>query len=237
MIPALLLSLLAADPAPLLIAAASDLAPIDAELKAGYGKPVTITYGASGLLARQIENGAPFDLLLSADDLVVEPLVKKGRLEGDTRRIYALGRIAIWSKSGAIRSLDELPKARVIALANPAHAPYGRAAEQALDKSGLLAKVKDRLVLAENVRQAYQFAESGNADVCITAWSLVYDKNGVIIPESLHQPLRQVGAINRKTKRHKEATAFLDFLVSDDARSLFATHGFNLLPAPPRLKR
>lgn len=235
MLPFPLFFLFAADP--LLVAAASDLAPLDAELKAGFDQPVTFTYGASGMLARQIENGAPFDVLLSADDLVIEPLIKKGRLEPDTRRIYAIGRVALWSKTGAIRSLNELPKARVIAIANPAHAPYGRAAHQALEKAGLLAQVKDRLVMAESVRQAFQFAESGNADVCLTAWSLVYDKGGVQLDDALHQPLRQVAAVNRKSKRRKDAYAFLEYLVSDATRSLFATHGFNLIPAPPKLKR
>jgi molybdate transport system substrate-binding protein len=235
MLPSLLLFLSAADP--LLVAAASDLAPLDSALKEGFGQPVSFTYGSTGMLARQIENGAPFDVLLAADDQVIEPLIKKGRLEGDTRRIYAIGRVAVWSKAGTVRSLEDLAKAKVIAIANPAHAPYGRAAQQALEKSGLLAKVKDRLVMAESVRQAFQFAESGNADACLTSWSLVYDKGGVQVDDALHQPLRQVAAVNRKSKRRKDAYAFLEYLVSDEVRSLFATRGFNLIPAAPKLKR
>ena len=189
------------------------------------------------MLARQIENGAPFDLFLSADEYQVEPLVKKNKIDPDSRQIYAIGRVALWSKSGTFKDLKDLPKAQHIAMANPLHAPYGRAAREALEKAGLWAQLQDRVVLAESVRQAYQFAESGNADVCLTAYSMVYDQGGILIRDDLHRPLRQIGAVVNKSKRRKEAAAFLDFLLSPAGRALLATHGFNLMPGAPTLRK
>lgn len=222
---------------PLLVAAASDLSPIQTLLQEEFGRKVTFTFGASGMLARQIENGAPFDLFLSADEYQVEPLVKKNKVDPDSRQIYAIGRIAIWSKSGNFKSLADLPKARAIAIANPLTAPYGRAAKEALAKSGLWPQVQDKVVQAETVRQAFQFAESGNADVCITAYSLVFDQGGIQVKDDLHRPLRQIGVVINKSKRRKEAAAFLDFLLSPAGRGILATHGFNLMPGAPSLKR
>lgn len=222
---------------PLLVAAASDLAPLQALWQEQFPGKVTFTFGASGMLARQIENGAPFDLFLSADEFQIEPLTKKNKVNADSRQIYAIGRLAVWSKSGTFKTWADVSRAQHIAIANPLHAPYGRAAQEALEKSGLWAKVQDKLVLAENVRQAFQFAESGNADVCLTAYSLVFDQGGVAVPEDLHRPLRQIGVVVSKSKQKKEATAFLDFLLSPAGRSIFATHGFNLMPGAPTLRK
>lgn len=189
------------------------------------------------MLARQIENGAPFDLFLSADEYQLEPLIKKNKVNPDSRQIYAIGRIAIWSKSGAFKDLSDLRKARAIAIANPLTAPYGRAAKEALEKAGLWNQLQDKVVQAESVRQAYQFAESGNADVCLTAFSLVFDQGGILVKDDLHRPLRQIGVVINKSKRRKDAAAFLDFLLSPAGRSLLATHGFNLMPAAPSLRK
>ena len=198
---------------------------------------MTFSFGASGMLARQIENGAPFDLFLSADEFQLEPLIKKNRVNADSRQVYAIGRLAVWSKSGTYKNWTDLARAQHIAIANPVHAPYGRAAQEALEKAGLWTKIQDKLVLAENVRQAFQFAESGNADVCLTAFSLVYDQGGVAVSENLHRPLRQIGVVLSKSKQKKEAAAFLDFLLSPAGRSIFATHGFNLMPGAPTLRK
>ncbi|MBY0504235.1 MAG: molybdate ABC transporter substrate-binding protein [Bryobacteraceae bacterium] len=222
---------------PLLVAAASDLAPIQTLLQQQYPGPVTFTFGSSGMLARQIENGAPFDLFLSADEYQVEPLVKKNKVDPDSRQIYAIGRVALWSKSGAYRELGDLAKAKTIAIANPLTAPYGRAAKEVLERSGLWPQVQERVVQAETTRQAYQFAESGNADVCLTAYSLVFDQGGLLVKDELHRPLRQIGVVLNKSKKRKAAAAFLDFLLSPAGRSLLATHGFNLMPGAPTLRR
>jgi molybdate transport system substrate-binding protein len=231
------LSTLFAQPAELLVAAASDLSSIQSLLADGFAAPVRFTFGSSGMLTRQIENGAPFDVFLSASEEFTDQLLKKNRIDRDSRRVYAIGRLALWSSLGSFRTAADLRRARVIAIANPQHAPYGKAAMQALFQLGLAGELKDRIVFAENVRQALQFAESGNADVAITAWSFVYNRDGVLLPEELHAPLRQIGAVVNKTKNRKQAQAFLDFLVSEKGRALFAQNGFNLLPAAPSLKR
>ncbi len=189
------------------------------------------------MLARQIENGAPFDLFLSADEAQIDPLLKKNKVNSDSRQIYAIGRLALWSKSGKFQNLNDLVNAQHIAIANPLHAPYGRVAKEILERTGLWSKLQDKIVMGENVRQALQFAESGNADVCLTAFSLVYDQGGILISDEFHRPLRQIGVVVNKSKRRKEAAAFLDFLLSPAGRAIFATHGFNLMPAAPSLRR
>lgn len=223
------------------IAAASDLAPLEAQFKEAFPlADLTFSFASSGTLARQIENGAPFDLFLSANEDFMAPLIKRNRVIREEMQIYAIGRIGLWAKSGAIRNLGDLdqPAVRVIAIANPQLAPYGQAAQAALRRAGLWEKVKDKIVYAENIRQAQQFAETGNADCAILSWSLIYNRGGYLIPDDLHPALRQVAApIRQKGKNTKLAEAFIQFLQSEVGRSLFARHGFNLLPAPPTLRR
>lgn len=237
---------LLAQPPELLIAAASDLSNLQAPLEQAFGAhaKLTFTFGSSGMLSRQIENGAPFDVFLSANEGFMANLVAKGKVDQDAVKVYALGRLGMWSKSeAAFRTFADLLKfSRLkIAIANPQHAPYGMAAEQTLRKAKLWDRLKDKIVLAENVRQAFQFAETGNADVCLTAWSLVYDKNAVLVPYDAHEPIRQVGAeIKKKGKEGRKteqlAREFLEFLTSPAGRELLATRGFFLPPPPPSLK-
>lgn len=146
-------------------------------------------------MSRQISNGAPYQLLLSANRAYAEQLVTAGKARADQLVPYATGRLAIWSKSDRFRRLEDLtdPSIRTIALANPAHAPYGAAAKEALTKLGLWERLQPKLVLAESVRQTMQFAESGNVDVTLTAWTLVHNRGGVMVPDSLHAPLTQYG--------------------------------------------
>lgn len=191
------------------------------------------------MLAKQIENGAPFDLFLSAGEEFLVPLVKKNRVAREEIQVYAIGRIGLFSKSGAVRKLPDLlqPGVRVVAVANPQLAPYGAAAVAAIQKAGLYAQLKDRLVFGENIRQAQQFVDTGNADAAILSWSLIYDKGGYLIPDEFHPAIRQVAApIRRKGSNLKLADAFIQFLQSPVGRSIFAQHGFNLLPAAPSLK-
>ncbi len=201
---------------------------------------LTFTFGSSGVLARQIENGAPFDVFLSANEEFMNQLVKRNKVIKEEIQVYAIGRIGLWAKSGAIRNLGDLdqPAVRVIAIANPKLAPYGYAAMAALSKARLVDKLKDKIVFAENIRQTQQFAETGNADCAILSWSLIYDKGGYLIPDDLHPAIRQVAApIRQKGKNTKLAEGFILFLQSEAGRSIFAQHGFNLLPAAPTLKR
>lgn len=225
----------------LTIAAASDLSPLEPLFKEAFPlADLTFTFSSSGVLARQIENGAPYDLFLSANEEFMNQLVKKNKVIKEEIQIYAIGRIGLWAKSGAIRKLADLdqPAVRVIAVANPQLAPYGQAAIAALTKTRLIDRVKDKLVFGENIRQTQQFAETGNADCAILSWSLIFDKGGYLIPDDLHPAIRQVAApIRQKGRNTKLADSFIAFLQSQAGRSIFATHGFNLMPAAPTLRR
>ncbi len=224
----------------ILIAAAADLSNLAEPLQAGFpAAKLTFSFGSSGMLARQIENGAPFDVFLSANEAYVMPLVQKGRINAEDVQIYAVGRLGLWSKSGAVRSVEDLGKfAKVtVAIANPQHAPYGLAARQALEKTGWWAKLEPGIVYAENVRQALQFAESGNADVTVTAWSMVHDKGGHLLDGALHAPIRQVGAELRRTKQRKLARQFMEYLTSPAGRKVLSDGGLFVPTYAPSLKR
>ncbi len=234
-------SLLAQDSRPkLTIAAASDLSPLEPLFREGFPQAdLTFSFAASGVLATQIENGAPFDLFLSADEDFLQRLVKSRKVVREEIQIYAIGRIGLWAKSGAVRTLGDLTQdaVRTIAVANPETAPYGRAAIAALTRAGIFEQIKPKLVYGQNIRQAFQFAETGNATCGILSWSLIYDKGGYLIPDNLHPPIRHAAApLRRKGQSTKLAEAFIEFLQSDAGRSIFARHGFNLLPARPTLR-
>lgn len=184
------------------------------------------------MLARQIEHGAPYDLYLSANERFVNDLAASGRLLPDSVKVYALGRLGLWSKSGKIKSLDDLKGSDVrhVAIANPVHAPYGAAAKQALESSGLWTVLQPRLVYGENVRQALEMAQSGNADAVVTAWSLVWDRAAAQLPETLHAPIRQAGGVVAASAHRAQARKFLLFLTSPEGRRILEAHGL----IPPR---
>ncbi len=227
---------LAAQPKPtLLIAAAADLAPLEAPLAAAFrkagGGPVKFVLGSSGLLARQIAQGAPYDVFLSANEKFVKDLADAGRLVAGTVHVYALGRLGLWSGGGGIRQLEDLRQGRVlhVAIPNPAHAPYGVAAVAALKQQGLWNDVEPKAVYGENVRQALQFAESGNAEAALTAWSLLKGRPGaVLISDGLHSPIRQAGGVIAGAAHAAEARRFIDFLGSSDARRILESFGFSI---------
>ncbi len=226
-----LLPILGAEPNTLLIAAASDLLPLQQPLsqaiRQATGIEVQFTFAGSGVLARQIENGAPYDLYLSANEAFVRELESRGKLAPGTPAPYASGRLGLWSKSGKWKSLNDLTSPGLIhlALPNPVHAPYGFAAREMLKKLGLWPKLEPRVVYGENVQQTLQFAESGNADACITAWSLLAGKGGVQLPASDHPPIRQVGAVVASSRRQNDARKVLQFLTGPSGRAVFAAHG------------
>lgn len=228
-----------------LVAAASDLKfaldEILATFRAGTGLDVRVTYGSSGNFARQIEQGAPFDLFLSADESYVERLAQRG-LTRDRGAPYAVGRIVLYVPRGSplapdpeLRGLAQRladGSAGRIAIANPDHAPYGRAAEQALRRLGLWEAVAPRLVLGENVVQAAQFAGSGNAEGGIIAYSLALapalrDRGTfVLLPESLHAPLRQRMVLLRRAS--PAALRLYEYLQAPAARAVLVRYGFAL---------
>src|SRR5687768_9155780 len=177
----------------ILVAAASDLTPAFEEMGLEYekatGTKVTFSFGSTGTLAKQIENGAPMDLFAAANIEFIDKLEKQGLIIPDTKTLYARGRITLWTlaDSRQISKLDDLvmPEVERIGIANPEHAPYGTAAQQALQTLGIWDRVKAKVVFAENVRMALQYAETGNTDASIVALSLSVQSKGrwVLIPE------------------------------------------------------
>lgn len=227
------------------IAAASDLKFALDDIAASYekdtGKKVRITYGSSGNFAKQLEQGAPFEIFLSADEALVFDLAKKGLTVNDGE-LYGVGRVVLFAGKPEVfkpdPNLTDFRKAledgriKKLAIANPEHAPYGRAAQQALEKVGLWSSVEPKLVLGENVSQAAQFAASGNAQGGIFALSLAMapafaDRGSyVVLPDSLHEPLRQRMVVMRKAT--PEAQAFYRALTLPAARTVFKRYGFTL---------
>ncbi len=234
-------------PEPLRIAAAADLQVVLPELIGVFagdrpGARPEVLYGASGLLARQIEQGAPVDLFLSADRRFVEELAGSGVIEPSSAKDYTQGVLCLvvhQDLQGSIHGLADLESEPVkkIAIANPESAPYGRAARQTLISAGLWDKVQPKLVFAENVRQAYQFVSSGNADVAFIGSSLAGTSTLQQIPvaASLHEPILQRLGIIRGCTHAREAQAFANFLIGSEAQQIFQSHGF--LPAGNPLER
>lgn len=226
----------------LTIAAAADLQPVMKEIAARFekqtGSRVKLVFGSSGNFFAQLQNGAPFDLFLSADVEYPEKLEAAGLTEPGSLYEYAIGRIVLWVPSNShidvnkgLRAVTD-PSMRRLAVANPAHAPYGRAAETALENAGLWQQVSSKLVLGENISQTAQFAYSGNADAAILALSLVLapamkDKGKYfVIPQEMYPALRQAAVII-KTSAHKSlASRFIEFLKMPETRSLLTQYGF-----------
>jgi len=231
------------------IAAASDLQFALTEIAAAFakdtGRPVRLSFGSSGNFARQIRQGAPFEVFLSADEDFVAPLARDGFTRG-AGTLYAVGRIALIVPRGsplaADGSLEDLRAAlaagRVVrfAIANPEHAPYGRAAEQALRHAGLWAPIKPRLVLGENVSQAAQFATSADTQGGIVAYSLALAPkvsaraSFALIPDEWHAPLRQRMVLLKNAG--PVAERFYAYLQEPAARAAFRKYGF-VLPGEP----
>jgi molybdate transport system substrate-binding protein len=220
------------------VAAASDLRLAFEDLGDRFteqtGTPVVFSFGSSGQLREQIVNGAPFDVFASADVEYADAVIDAGRGDPATRADYGFGRIALWAAEGVPLpdTVADLagPAYRRIAVANPEHAPYGQAAIEALESAGILEVVRDRLVYGENVSDTLRIAESGNADVGIVALSLVVtgDTGYVLVPETLHQPLRQALVVTALGERREPAAAFARFVNSADGREIMVRYGFAL---------
>lgn len=227
------------------IAAASDLKFALDELVNGFraenpGAEVQVTYGSSGNFLAQISNGAPFDVFLSADVAYPRKLVEQGLVQDDVF-LYAVGRIVLWVPKGSSLAVEQLgmktllePAARRIAIANPQHAPYGRAAESAMKSQGVYEAVKDKLVLGENIAQTSQFVESGNADVGIIALALALapvmkDKGQYWeVPLDAYPRMEQGGAILKRAQDVELAKRFRDYLIGPQGKALLERYGFFL---------
>lgn len=227
--------------APVRVAAAADLTTAFEELGRAFerrtGRTVTFSFGSTGLLARQLQEGAPFDLFAAANASFVDQAVAAGACDGSTKTPYARGRIAAYTRRGGPTPparLEDLAddRFRRIAIANPEHAPYGQAAREALESLGLFGRVEPRLVLGENVRQTFQFAETGNADVAIVALSLVMEDREnpwLLIDDALHRPIDQALAVCVHGANREGGEAFAAFVASEEGRAVMRRYGF-LLP-------
>lgn len=216
-----------------MVAAASDLAPLESRLpKAVPGCTIRFTFGSSGMLAQQIRHGAEFDVFLSANERFVDELVRDRAVDAISKVSYAEGRIGLWSKKRM--NFAGLSQARAIAIANPGHAPYGQAAKEALEHEGVWNRVRQHIVYGENVRHALQYARTGNADAAIVAWSLVKDDGGQLLPAEWHKPIRQTAAIPVRSRNPEAAKRFLTFLLSSDGRKILGQAGFSPAPTTPQ---
>ena len=225
------------------IAAASDLrfafTDIGQQFEAATGVVPTFTFGSSGQLKEQIINGAPFDLFASANEQFALDVVDADKGWQETLQPYAMGRIVLLARTGldvptTIAGLTGAEFAR-IAIANPAHAPYGIAAREALQSVGVYEEVKSRLVLGENVSDTLRLVETGNVDVAIVALSLVIvgDEPYELIPENLHAPLKQSIVVTKTGDNESNARKFIEFLSSQSGRTVMESYGF-VLPAGTR---
>jgi molybdate transport system substrate-binding protein len=228
------------------VAAAANLKPAIEELKRAFeqqhpGREVAITLGASGNFFAQIQNGAPFDVFLSADRDFPKRLVDAGLARAEDEKVYAIGKLVLWApkesplelERSGVRALAD-PRLRRLAIPNPALAPYGRAAEAALREAGVYPAVREKLVLGQNVSQAAQFAQSGAADAAFLPLSiarapaLAQTGRWVAVPEEWYPRLEQSGVVLRSSRNVALAREFLSFVTGSAGREILGRHGYGL---------
>jgi len=223
------------------VAAASDLKfaleEIASNYKADKGQEVKLVFGSSGVLWQQVKNGAPFSLLMSADEAYVDDLYKND-LTIDKGILYAIGRIVLLEKKSSVIKLSvdkeglikAIQDAKKIAIANPAHAPYGRAAKEYLTSMGVWELIEPKLVFGENISQATMFALTGSADFAISALSLAsspqiqVQSTYVLIPDTLHKPLKQRMVLLKNTAF--SAKDFYIYLQEPKSKQVMTRYGF-----------
>lgn len=230
---------------PLTIAAAADLSSalkdIAASFQKGAGIQVRLSFGASGALTQQIENGAPFDLFFSADMDYPRQLIKDNQADVASLYEYAVGKLVLWVPSDSSLDVEHQgmqallnSSVKKISIANPQHAPYGRAAVEALKHAGLYDKLSDRLVVGENISQAAQFAESGNAQAGFVALahaaapSMKGKGKYWVVPADFYPPLAQGVVILSHSSHKKEAEEFLKYFKTQPVSDTLQKYGFTL---------
>jgi molybdate transport system substrate-binding protein len=227
------------------VAAAADMTAALPQLVAAYtkvtGQSVKLSFGSSGNLTNQIRNGAPFDVFFSADEQYPQQLIAEGLASKETLYRYAVGRLVLWVPADSSLDLSKLginalldPSVKKVSIANPATAPYGRAAEAALKHFGIYDQVAGRLVLGENVSQAAQFVESGNAQAGMIALShalarAMKDKGRYwTVPLDAYHTLNQAAVVLSRSKQQDAGRKFLEFMRTPEAASLLTSYGFSL---------
>ena len=222
------------------VAAASDLQYAMKEVAARFqqqtGNTVRLTFGSSGNFYAQINNGAPFDVFLSADAEYPRKLVEGRR--GERLVVYGVGKLVLWAPTASMvdvnRGIKGLidPSIKKIAIANPQHAPYGRAAVAALKHEGVYDRLSARLIMGENISQTMHFMESGNVDAGFVALSLavapVAQGHGRfwMVPQEFYPPIEQAAVVVSRSSRKRTATAFLDFLNQPEIVEVMKVYGF-----------
>ncbi|MGA9303935.1 MAG: molybdate ABC transporter substrate-binding protein [Candidatus Sulfotelmatobacter sp.] len=235
------------------VAAAADLSAAMQEVAANYekrtGVAVKLSFGASGALTQQIQNGAPFDVFFSADMDYPRQLIAGGQADAATLYRYAVGQLVLWVPQDSAldvehKGMDVLldPSVKKISIANPQHAPYGRAAVAALKHYGLYEKLGDRLVLGENVAQAAQFVESGNAQVGLVALAhaMAPAMRGKgrywVVPAEAYPALDQGVVLISHSPHSDDAAAFLGFMKTEEAAGMLRRYGFTSPEVKYKLK-
>ncbi len=222
------------------VAAASDLQKAFEEVGKEFAAKTGITpvfdFGSSGLLAKQIEQGAPYSLYAAANKKFAEQAAKSGHCDEHSIQMYARGRLVAWSAAGvaAPKQLAELtdPRFKKIGIANPDHAPYGTAAKQALEKAGVWSQIEDRIVLGDSVSATMVHAKTGNVDVALVALSLALVTDGgsfLQIDQGMHDPLDQALVVCGTGDDAAAARQLVDFIGSREGREIMTRYGF-LLP-------
>ena len=229
----------------LVVAAAADLSSALKDIAANFEKKTGIkvqpSFGASGALTQQIQNGAPFDVFFSADMDYPKQLIAANDADAASLYEYAVGKLVLWVPSDSPLDVEHTgmnilldPSVKKISIANPQHAPYGRAAVAALKHAGLYDRVADRIVMGENVSQAAQFAESGNAQAGFVALahakapSMIGKGRYWEVPEDFYSPLMQGVVVVSRSQHKKEALAFLDYIRTKEAKQTLQSYGFSL---------
>ncbi len=209
---------------------------IAAEFAKDTGHKAELSFGATGKFYAQINNGAPFGVLLAADDTTPAKIANEGKGVADSRFTYAIGKLVLWSKQdGYVDAKGEVLKTgkfQHVAIANPKLAPYGLAAEQTLTKLNLLDSIKPKFVQGENIGQTYQFAATGNAELGFVALSQVMEDGKIksgsawVVPADMHEPIRQDAIILNNAKDNVAAKALMDYLKGDKARAIITSYGY-----------
>lgn len=211
---------------------------IAAEFEKDTGHKAALAFGSTGKFYAQISNGAPFEILMAADDETPARLEQENMTVPGTRATYAIGRLVLWSpREGYVDSKGEILRSgdfRHLAVANPKTAPYGAAALEVMKKLGVLETVRERFVQGENIAQTHQFVSTGNAQLGFVALSQVFKDgkltagSGWLVPARLHQPIRQDAVILQKGRDNAAAGALADYLKSAKARDLIRSFGYDL---------
>lgn len=225
----------------LIVAAASNLTEAFAEVGARFtsktGVRVIFSFGATADLARQIENGAPFDVFTAADTEHVERLEQKGLLTPGTRALYARGRLVMWLPPGSNLKIERMQDITAkeferIAIPKPDVAPYGRAAVESLRTLGIWNEIEGKVVYAQNVSQAKQYVATGNAEIAFIPQALVKPAEGrsLEVDEETHRPIDQALGIIKDSKKQAAARQFVDFLLSNEGQELMIQKGYRKPP-------